>query len=148
MIEDEAEYAIRHAHVEDTGRALAKYIASDDNPERFRVRRMAFTIKVGLMESEFDEANTGAAVSGSSFVQEVRRGTLLAWNDLYRGTVDEYMEEEATINEAVGDITTAVANHPGFKEEIMQSEKVLGVLHQAAQTVYSRPTPKVPPATS
>lgn len=148
MIESGPSFHIAHARVEGTGAALARYLASEDKPEEYRVRRMAFTNKAGMLDSEFDEANTGSAVSGPSVVQEVRRGMLLAFNDQYRGTVDGYMQVEAEIAVFVHEIREGVAVHPGFSEEMVQNEKVLRVLEEAGQTVYSRPMPQVPPTTT
>jgi hypothetical protein len=148
MVEGGPSFHVAHTRVEGTGETLARYLASEDNPEEYRVRRMAFTNKAGMLDSEFDEANTGTTVSGSSLVQEVRRGMLLAFNDQNRGAVDGYMQVEAEINVMVTEITEEVAAHPGFSEVIVRNEKVLEVLETAGQTVYSRPAPQVPPTTS
>jgi hypothetical protein len=121
---------------------LADYLASEENPEEYGIRRLAFTNAVGRMDAEYGEANTGAAVSGPSTIQEVRHGMLLAFNDHYRGTVPGYMQVEATLGAAIEEVTDEVAGHPGITTEPEVAERVLFVLKEASNKVYSRPGPQ------
>lgn len=123
--------------IQSAGRNLCNLLRSEE-PERFRNRRRAVTNKIAQHETEYDLSDTGA-VSGSNVVFEVRLGMLHATNDFYRGQYDGYMLDEAIVEAAIESVKNAVAEHPDMREKIRRDEFVLGVLYEAARTVYTAP---------
>lgn len=127
--------------VEDSQRILTHVLISAAEPEHRRPRRMAFALKLGLIENDHDAIKTGHAAGGNT-THEVRRGELLALNDQYKGEADGYMENEPLVDEAIGGIEGAVSRltDPDFKREPERLQTVINILYQVKKDVY--PSPK------